>query len=106
MYIVIALICVGVDQWVAILDHVSKLKKEMAEFQTQRDDELQRLNDFKNQETKRLKQDRKLFEAWQKQQQAAAAKKENQEIEGLQGSYLLPSLSPFCFLPLSSLLAF
>lgn len=53
----------------------------MEEFQAQRDEELQRLNDFKTQETKRLKQDRKLFEAWQKQQQVAASKKENQEIE-------------------------
>lgn len=65
-----------------VIEHVQKLKKEMEEFQTQRDEELQRLNEYKNQETKKLKQDRKLFEAFQKQQQAAASKKENQEIEG------------------------
>ena len=62
---------------------VMKLKKEMGEFQTQRDEELQRLNEYKTQETKKLKHDRKLFEAWQKQQQAAANKKEKQEMEGI-----------------------
>ena len=54
----------------------------MAEFQNQRDEELKRLNEYKTQETKKLKQDRKLFEAWQKQQQVAASKKDKQEIEG------------------------
>jgi len=54
----------------------------MTEFQSQRDEELQRLNEYKTTETKRLKQDRKTFETYQKQQQAAAAKKESQEIEG------------------------
>lgn len=53
----------------------------MTEFQTQRDEELQRLNEYKAQETKKLKQDRKLFEAWQKQQQVIVNKKDKQEIE-------------------------
>ena len=63
-------------------ESVTQLKKEMAEFQNQRDEELKRLNEYKTQETKKLKQDRKLFEAWQKQQQVAASKKDKQEIEG------------------------
>ena len=63
-------------------ESVTQLKKEMAEFQNQRDEELKRLNEYKTQETKKLKQDRKLFEAWEKQQQVAASKKDKQEIEG------------------------
>lgn len=53
----------------------------MTEFQAQRDEELQRLNAYKTEEIKKLKQDRKLFEAWQKQQQTIINKKEKQEIE-------------------------
>nr|CAB3229783.1 centromere protein J-like [Phallusia mammillata] len=38
------------------------LKKEFEEFQKQKEDELQRLDDFKKMETKKLKKERKLFE--------------------------------------------
>lgn len=55
----------------------------MTEFQSQRDEELKKINEFKTQETKKLKQDRKLFEAWQKQQQTVASKKDKQEIESM-----------------------
>lgn len=61
---------------------MAKLKKEMSEFQKQRDEELKRLNEYKTQETKKLKQDKKLFDSWQKQQQIVANKKDKQEIEG------------------------
>ena len=64
------------------IENVTKLKKEMSEFQKQRDEELKRLNEYKTQETKKLKQDRKLFETWQKQQQIISNKKDKQEIEG------------------------
>jgi len=62
---------------------VDRLKKEMAEFECQKADELQRLEEFKAEETKKLKKERKVFETYQKAARAGPDKKDREEIEML-----------------------
>jgi len=62
---------------------VSQLKKEMAEFERQKADELQRLEEFKTEEIKKLKKERKVFETYQKAARAGPDRKDREEIENL-----------------------
>jgi len=62
---------------------VDRLKKEMAEFEHQKADELQHLEEFKASEMKKLKKERKVFETYQKTARAGPDKKDREEIEML-----------------------
>ena len=62
---------------------VDRLKKEVAEFERQKADELQRLEEYKAEETKKLKKERKVFETYQKAARAGPDKKDREEIEML-----------------------
>ena len=60
---------------------VDRLKKEMAEFERQKADELQRLEEFKAEEMKKLKKERKVFETYQKAARAGPDRKDREELE-------------------------
>lgn len=62
---------------------VDRLKKEMAEFERQKTDELQHLEEFKAEETKKLRKERRVFETYQKAARAGPEKKDREEVEML-----------------------
>ena len=55
----------------------------MSEFEKQKEDELQRIHDFKAEEVKKLKKERRVFEEHQKLMRDKPNKKEREEIEML-----------------------
>ena len=59
------------------------MKKEMAEFEKQKADELQRLQDYKAEETRKLKKERRVFEEHQRLMRDKPNKKDREEIEML-----------------------
>ena len=69
------------------------IKKEMTEFEKQKTEELRRLQDFKNEETRKLKRERKQFEQYQKAMRALPDKRDRRDMEELRAQvYLHPSL--------------
>ncbi|XP_050408223.2 centromere protein J isoform X2 [Patella vulgata] len=62
---------------------LSKLKKEILDFEKEKSDELSRLEEFKNQEMKKLKHERKMFEKYQKTIRSMPDKKDRDEIDML-----------------------
>ena len=62
---------------------VDRLKREMAEFERQKADELQRLENFKAEEMKKLKKERRVFETYQKAARSGPDRKDREEIETL-----------------------
>ena len=61
------------------------LKQEFDEFQQQKEDELERLSEFKKSEIKKLKKDRKLFEEHAAAAKALPNKKDRDYIQELEG---------------------
>ena len=67
----------------SMLKGVDHIKKEMDEFERQKNEEIKRLQDFKAEETRKLKRERKQFEQYQKAVRAMPDKKERRELEEL-----------------------
>ncbi|XP_053374954.1 centromere protein J-like isoform X2 [Mercenaria mercenaria] len=59
------------------------LKKEITEFEKEKAMELKRIEEFRNEEMKKLKHERKMFDKYQKAARAGPDKKEREEIENL-----------------------
>lgn len=64
-------------------DGLSKLKKEVADFEKEKSDELKRIQEYKTEEMKKLRHEKKVFEQLQKAKRNNPDKKEREEIEML-----------------------
>ncbi|CAG5131655.1 unnamed protein product [Candidula unifasciata] len=62
---------------------LAKLKQEIDSFQRQKEDELRRLEEFKTEEVKKLKRERKLFDNYQKKIRSMPDKRDREEIDAL-----------------------
>ena len=62
---------------------LATLRKEVEEFQKQRTEELERVQTFKDEELRKLKRERKMFEKYQKEARTIPNKKDRDEIESL-----------------------
>ncbi|XP_033747496.1 centromere protein J-like [Pecten maximus] len=62
---------------------LTKLKKEIGEFEKEKNVELQRIQEYKKEEMKKLRHEKKMFEKYQKASRALPDKKEREEIEML-----------------------
>ncbi|KAL5022094.1 hypothetical protein ScPMuIL_001249 [Solemya velum] len=60
---------------------LSKLKKEILDFEKEKQAELQRIQEYKAEEMKKLRHEKKVFEKYQKAARAQPDKKEREEIE-------------------------
>ncbi|XP_060576388.1 centromere protein J-like [Ruditapes philippinarum] len=59
------------------------LKKEIMDFEKEKALELRRIEEFRNEEMKKLKHEKKMFDKYQKAARAGPDKKEREEIENL-----------------------
>ncbi len=66
-----------------IFQELATLRKEVEEFQKQRTEELERVQTFKDEELRKLKRERKMFEKYQKEARTIPNKKDRDEIESL-----------------------
>ncbi|XP_063448063.1 centromere protein J-like [Mytilus trossulus] len=62
---------------------LSRLKKEITDFEKEKNKELIRIQDYKTEEMKKLKHEKKMFEKYQKAARDIPNKKEREEIEML-----------------------
>ncbi|XP_021345234.1 centromere protein J-like [Mizuhopecten yessoensis] len=62
---------------------LTKLKKEIGDFEIEKNTELQRIQDYKKEEMKKLRHEKKMFEKYQKASRSIPDKKEREEIEML-----------------------
>ncbi|XP_067650428.1 centromere protein J-like isoform X2 [Haliotis asinina] len=62
---------------------LGKLRQEICDFEKEKDLEVKRLEEFRAQEIKKLKHERKLFEQYQKTVRSMPDKREREEIDAL-----------------------
>ncbi|XP_046363651.2 centromere protein J-like isoform X1 [Haliotis rufescens] len=62
---------------------LGKLRQEICDFEKEKDLEVKRLEEFRAQEVKKLKHERKLFEQYQKTVRSMPDKREREEIDAL-----------------------